>query len=85
MPSRSSLILGLKIVTITGAVLAIFNQDLTIIANDALQTEFMSYILAIPFLFAYLIYRKRKMLRAVISLENMHECMTNTNMESMKN
>src|SRR3990170_557602 len=69
-PGRSSLVLGLKIATIIGATLAIFHKDLAIIANDALQTEFMSYILAIPFLFAYLIYRKRKMLRAVIPLEN---------------
>jgi len=44
----------LKITTIVAAALAVFYQDLAIIANDALQTEFMSHILAIPFLFAYL-------------------------------
>ena len=70
MPSRSSLLLGLKIATIVAAALAIFHQDLAIIANDALQTEFMSHIIAIPFLLAYLIYRKRKMLRAVTPLES---------------
>ena len=68
--SRSSLVLGSKIATVIVATLAIFYRDLAIIANDALQTEFMSYILAIPFIFAYLIYRKRKILRAVIPLEN---------------
>jgi exosortase len=70
MLSRKNLALGLKIATIVAAALAIFYQDLVIIANDALQTEFMSHILAIPFLLAYLIYRKRKMLRAVTPLEN---------------
>ena len=68
--SKSNLVLGLKIASIIVATLAVFHQDLAMVANDALQTQFMSYILAIPFLFAYLIYRKRKMLRAVIPLEN---------------
>jgi exosortase len=66
-------LLGLKIGIIVVAALMIFHQDLALIANDALQTEFMSHILAIPFLFGYLIYRKRKMLRVVIPLENRDE------------
>jgi len=49
--------------------MAIYFQDLNIIFNDALQDEATSYILAIPLLFAYLIYRKRKMLRVVIPFE----------------
>jgi len=69
MPSRSSLVLGLKIAFIVAAALIIFYQDLAIVANDALHSEFMSHILAIPFLFSYLIYRKRKMIRASIPLE----------------
>jgi len=69
MPSRSNLVLGLKIATIIAAALAIFLQDLATVTNDALQSEFMSHILVIPFLFAYVIYRKRKMLRAVIPLQ----------------
>jgi len=73
MPSRSNPALGLKVATIIAAALAIFHQDLTIIANDALQAEFMSHILAVPFLLAYLIYRKRKMLRAVIPFENQNQ------------
>ena len=63
-----NLVLGLKIAVLVAATLAIFYQDLTVIANDALQSEFMSHILAIPFLFSYLIYRKRKMLRTVMPL-----------------
>jgi exosortase len=67
---RSRLILGLKAAVILAAVLLLFRQDLAIVAADALQNESTSYILAIPFLFAYLVYRKRKMLRTVIPLES---------------
>jgi len=67
MPTGSDLILGLKIAVVVVAALAVFYQDLVIIANEALQNEFMSYILAVPFLFAYLLYRKRKMLRAAMA------------------
>jgi exosortase len=48
-------------------VLAVFYQDLVMIGNEAWQNEFMSYILAVPFLFAYLLYRKRKVLRAAMA------------------
>jgi exosortase len=65
--------LSAKIAVATIATIALFSQDLTIIFTDALQSETTSYILAIPFLFAYLIYRKRKMLRAVIPLENKNQ------------
>lgn len=70
MLNRNNLVLILKIATLTITITAIFYQDFTLILNDALRTEFISHILAVPFLLAYLIYRKRKMLRAVISLEN---------------
>ena len=67
---RNSLILGLKIATIIVAVVLVFHQDLVMVAVDAVQNESMSYVLAIPFLFAYLVYRKRKMLRTVMPLES---------------
>jgi len=66
---RNRLILGLKIATILAAILLVFGQDLTRVAVDAFQNESTSYVLAIPFLFAYLVYRKRRMLRAVMPLE----------------
>ncbi len=69
MPSKNSFVQCLKIATGVAVVLAIFYQDLIIVANDALQTDYMSYILVIPFLFTYLLYRKRKMLRAAITAE----------------
>jgi len=39
------------------------------IFSDALQSETTSYILAIPFIFTYLVYRKRKILKTMMSLE----------------
>jgi len=65
----STMVVSLKASIIVVASLIIFFQDLAMLANDALQSEFMSHILVIPFLFSYLIYRKRKMIRASIPFE----------------
>jgi exosortase len=70
VPSASTLTVGLKVTVTIAVVIAIFHQDLLILANDALQSDLTSYILVIPFLFTYLVYRKRKMLGAVITLES---------------
>jgi len=69
----SSTIIALKTLTIIAATLILFQQDLTIVFSDAVQSEITNYMLVIPFIFAYVIYRKRKMLRAVISLENQNQ------------
>lgn len=71
MRGRSALIL--KIVGILGPLLLIYWQDLEIVAGDAINSEVMNYILIIPFFIAYALYRKRRMLRAVIPLENAKE------------
>lgn len=60
----------LKICTIIIASIALFFQDLTIIFKDALQSEITSYILVVPFILAYIIYRKRNILKAVIAYKN---------------
>lgn len=65
---RIPVVLSIKTLVVLFATIAIFYQDLAILANEALRSEMASYIIAIPFLFVYLLYRKRKMLRAVISL-----------------
>ena len=67
--ARSKIALSTKVAAVLIIVLAVYHQDLTLIANEAIQSEIMSYMLAIPVLFVYLIYRKRKMLRAAISFE----------------
>jgi exosortase len=69
----SRLLLILKISTLAVCTLIIFHQDLIIVFNDALQNETTSHILAIPFLFAYMIYRKRRVLRATVPLENIDQ------------
>jgi exosortase len=69
-PDKNRLILGLKIATFIVAILLVFHQDLATLAVNVVQNESSSYMLAIPFLFAYLIYRKRKMLRTVMPLES---------------
>jgi len=66
---RNKIALGIKAVTIILITIAIYFQDLATVANEAIRSEVMSHILAIPFLLAYLVYRKRKMLRATIPLE----------------
>lgn len=71
--NRHNLALSSKIATLTFATLAMYHQDLIIIVSDALQSEITSYILAIPFIFTYLIYRKRKMLRTVISFKTQNQ------------
>jgi len=64
--SKSQATLTVKATAILLTALALYWQDLVVLANEAIQSEFMTHILAIPFLFAYLLYRKRKSLRAVI-------------------
>jgi exosortase len=66
---QSKIALTIKVAAILVIVLAIYFQDLTLIANEALNSEIMSYILAIPILFTYLLYRKRKVIRAAISFD----------------
>ncbi|MEM2868542.1 MAG: exosortase/archaeosortase family protein, partial [Candidatus Bathyarchaeia archaeon] len=59
-----------KIAVLVTAVLIIYYQDLAIIFDESLKSEMSNYVIVVPPVFVYLIYRKRKMLRAVISFEN---------------
>jgi exosortase len=60
----------IKILVLLFALLSVFFHDLVIIFADALESNVTSYVLIIPFIFGYLIFRKRKILGAVISEEN---------------
>lgn len=62
-----NLVLLLKALTLTGATLAFYFHDLTLVFTEALNNESASHILLIPVLLSYLIYRKRKMLKAVVA------------------
>jgi exosortase/archaeosortase family protein len=66
--TQETLTVTIKIAVILFTTVIVFFQDLAIIFNDALQGETTSYMLAVPFLLAYLIYRKRKMIKAAIPL-----------------
>jgi len=68
--ARSNAVLALKATTLTVAVIALYFQDLSIVFADALYNEATSHILIVPLILAYLVYRKRKMLRATIGLTN---------------
>ena len=61
-----SLAVTLKAVTILAAIVTIYYQDLQIIFLDALQNEVTNQILLVLPIFVYLVYRKRKIIRAVI-------------------
>jgi len=66
--TQETLTVAVKIAIVVITTVIVFFQDLAIIFNDALQNETTSYILAVPFLLTYLIYRKRKMIKAAIPL-----------------
>jgi exosortase len=68
--TQETLTVTIKIAVILFTTVIVFFQDLAIIFNDALQSETTSYMLAVPFLLAYLIYRKRKMIKAAIPLSS---------------
>jgi exosortase len=55
-----------KLTIIVFAVVAVYFQDLSMAFVDALQYEGYSYILLIPVLIIYLLYRKRHMLAAAV-------------------
>jgi len=67
LTSNSTLILNA--VTAFAAILAVYHQDLQLIFLDALQNEATNQALLVLPIFGFLIYRKRKMLRAVTSLK----------------
>lgn len=67
---RSDLWLILKIAVVTILTIGLFFNDFTILFNDALQNETTSYMLAIPFILAYMLYRKRTVIGATITFEN---------------
>jgi exosortase len=68
--NQSNLWLIIKVATITLATLTLFNKDLALIFSDALQSEATSHIFIVPFILVYILFRKRKILQAVLPLDN---------------
>ena len=61
--------LGIKVGALFLAVLLLYHQDLTMLGNEAIQSDLASHVLIVPFILMYVVYRRRKILRAVIPLE----------------
>lgn len=66
--SQHRLAVAIKFSVIAVAVLAFYMQDLSMVFKGALTDESTFHILAIPFLFVFLLFRKRKMVNAAIQL-----------------
>ncbi len=64
--SQHSLAIAIKFAVIALIIVVIYEQDLGLVFGGALNDESSFHILAIPFLFAYLLYRKRKMIGATL-------------------
>jgi len=64
--SQHRLAVAIKLSVIAVAVMAFYVQDLSMVFKGALTDESTFHILAIPFLFAYLLFRKRKMINAAL-------------------
>jgi exosortase len=71
--SIAELALPIKVSVIVIAVVALYFQDLYMLFTDALNSEVTSHVLAIPIIFGYLLYRKRKMLSAAIPSQNQNQ------------
>jgi len=67
----SNYLLVLLAALIMLAILIVYWQDLSILANEALQSEAVSHIILIPFLISYIIYRKKELVKASLALEKL--------------
>jgi len=56
-----------KLIIIVIGAIAIFYPDLYTIGSEALASDYFNYVLVLPFLIFFLIYRKRRMLSAMIT------------------
>ncbi len=65
--NQPRLAVAIKFAVITATVVAFYLQDLNLVFRNAISDESTYHILAIPFLFGYLLYRKRKMVSATLN------------------
>jgi len=63
-------IIAISLIILT--ILIVYWQDLSILFNEALQSEAAGHIIFVPFLVSYLIYRKREPVKAAFELERLH-------------
>lgn len=71
--SKNQIALTAKLVVILVPFAIIYWQDLDLVLRESLSNDFMNYVLIVPFLIGYIIYRKRKMLKAVAPMNGAEE------------
>jgi len=69
--TRNSYLQIISIIFIILTILIVYWQDLSILFNEALQSEAVSQIILIPFLVSYLLYRKKELVQASLTLERL--------------
>ncbi len=69
---RPQPIVLLKVGILVGSILSIYSTDLQVAFNEATKSELSSYILILPFLVAYLVYRKREAFRAAVAFDSIN-------------
>jgi len=67
LKSHLALILSITLVSLT--ILVVYWQDLMILVNEAMQNEALTHIVLVPFLICFLMYRKRKLVKASLAME----------------
>jgi hypothetical protein len=65
--NNHKLALAIKFSVIAAVAIVFYLPDLSIVFGNALNDEATFHVLAIPFIFAYLLYRKRNMIHATIN------------------
>ena len=68
--NQHKLAVATKFSVIIAVIVAFYLQDLNLVFRNAISDEATYHILAIPLLFGYLVYRKRKMVSATLSQNN---------------
>lgn len=69
--ARNSHLAIISISLIILTILIVYWQDFSILANEAIQNEAMSHIFLVPLLASFLIYRKKELVKASLSIERL--------------
>lgn len=70
---KTSSLAILSILLVVIVLLVVYWQDLSVLANEAMQNEAVSHLIIVPFLTSYLLYRKKDTVRASLSLKKFQE------------
>jgi len=65
------LIIAISLIILT--ILIVYWQDLSILANEAIQNEATNHVILVPILTAFLIYRKKDHIKASLTIEKLRQ------------